>query len=158
MAAANPHEELKRFIQSAGRREALNKLQGFEFLIKKEDSVAFGIQPGIQPILRIARQPDSLFAAFESSSQNNAAQLIQRSAKSHASHSWQITTQRAAVFIHQAATNFSESAEAAPTGPRRPDPPPDRTGSRSRRRHLPAHRHRPQRHRKRRRPEHPWPR
>lgn len=50
MAAANPREELKRFIQSAGRREALKKLQGFEFLIKKEDSVAFGVQPGAHPI------------------------------------------------------------------------------------------------------------
>lgn len=66
MAAAKPNEELKRFIQSAGRRQALKKLQGFEFLIKREDSVAFGLQPGAHPILIVARQPDSRFAALES--------------------------------------------------------------------------------------------
>ena len=114
MAAANPHEELKRFIQSAGRRQALKKLQGFEFLIKKEDSVAFGLQPGLQPILLIARQPDGLFAAFESSRQNNGLPLIQRGTKSHAGHAWRFITQRAAATIHHAAIKFTESAEAAP--------------------------------------------
>lgn len=93
MAAANPREELKRFIQSAGRREALKKLQGFEFLIKKEDSVAFGVQPGAHPILIIARQPDGRFAAFESSRQNNDIRLIQRGTKSPASHAWRLITQ-----------------------------------------------------------------
>ena len=114
MAAANPHEELKRFIQSAGRREALKKLQGFEFLIKKEDSVAFGLQPGANPILLIARQPDGLFAAFESNYQNNGIRLIQRGTKSHAGHAWRFITQRAAATIHHAAIKFTESAEAAP--------------------------------------------
>ena len=71
MAAANPHEELKRFIQSAGRRQALKKLQGFEFLIKKENSIAFGVQPGAHSILIVARQPYGRFAALESSYQNN---------------------------------------------------------------------------------------
>ena len=110
MAAAKPHAELKRFIQSAGRRQALNKLHGFEFLTKKEDSVAFGLQP----ILRIARQPDGLFAAFESNYQNNGIRLIQRGTKSPASPAWRLITQRAAATIHHAATKFSESTEAAP--------------------------------------------
>ena len=113
-AAAKPREELKRFIQSPGRRQALEKLRGFEFLIKKEDSVAFGVQPGANPILLIARQPDGRFAAFESNYQNNDIRLIQRGTKSPASHAWRLITPKAAATIHHAATKFMESAEAAP--------------------------------------------
>ena len=95
MAAAKPPEELKRFIQSAGRREALKKTPRLRIPNQKGRlrRLRRPTRRPSHPILIIARQPDGRFAAFESSRQNNDIRLIQRGTKSPASHAWRLITQ-----------------------------------------------------------------